>query len=135
MAYSVRKDRNYGRSTASPESFLHCIPTIPQVDYYYHYGSFGADTCSPPPRRVYIPYPSREYNYTNRTYRLPCSFSAVLVAHKGFAYDFPLLLAEIERRPGQLTTSSFHDLNISFADSLIYVQQVSDTFSLHACSK
>ena len=59
--------------------------------------------------------------YTNKTYWLPCSFSAVLVAHNGFAFDFPLLLAEIER--GQLNTS-FHDHNISFADSLIGLRQV-----------
>ena len=54
----------------------------------------------------------------------------VLVAHNGFAYDFPLLLAEIERRPNCLSTQHFVAKNIHFADTLPHLRQVESGKSL-----
>ena len=48
----------------------------------------------------------------------------VLVAHNGFAYDFPLLLAEIERRPKYLSTQELVTHNVRFADTLPHLRQV-----------
>ena len=48
----------------------------------------------------------------------------VLVAHNGFVYDFPLLLAEIERRPNCLSTQHFVSQSIHFADTLPHLRQV-----------
>ena len=50
--------------------------------------------------------------------------STVIVAHNGFAYDFPLLLAEIERRPKDLSTRDLVTHNIYFADTLPHLRQV-----------
>ena len=41
----------------------------------------------------------------------------VLVAHNGFAFDFPILLAEVERRM-ELHLSDFVSRNIHFSDTL-----------------
>ena len=46
----------------------------------------------------------------------------VLVAHNGYAFDFPLLLSEIERRPTTLTFSALE--TIQFSDTLPFLQQV-----------
>ena len=51
--------------------------------------------------------------------------TTVLVAHNGFSYDFPLLLAEIERRPTQLATADLIHHKIFFADTLPYLRKVS----------
>ena len=48
----------------------------------------------------------------------------VLVAHNGFAFDFPILLAEVERRPNVLEVSAFEDGNIHFSDSLPLLRKV-----------
>ena len=42
----------------------------------------------------------------------------VLLAHNGFKFDFPILLAEIERRPEQLDTSCLARHRVHFADTL-----------------
>ena len=44
--------------------------------------------------------------------------STVLVAHNGFSSDFPILFAEVERRPDQLSASIFETDSIHFADTL-----------------
>jgi len=51
-------------------------------------------------------------------------FFTVLVAHNGFCFDFPILLAEVERRPRQLTVSVFEDNNIHFSDTLQLLRKV-----------
>ena len=47
----------------------------------------------------------------------------MIVAHNGYKFDFPLLLAEINRRSGLstdcLTTSKSH-----FSDTLVYLRKV-----------
>ena len=49
-------------------------------------------------------------------------FHSVLVAHNGFSFDFPVLMAEVERRPERrpesLATSIFEANNIHFSDTL-----------------
>ena len=54
----------------------------------------------------------------------------VLVAHNGFAYDFPLLLAEIERISNCVSTQHFVTKNIHFADTLPHLRQVESGKSL-----
>lgn len=51
------------------------------------------------------------------------SFS-VLVAHNGFAFDYPILLAEVERRPRALSFTTFEDHNIHFSDTLPLLKKV-----------
>lgn len=51
-------------------------------------------------------------------------FNVVLVAHNGFAFDFPVLFAEVERRPTDLSTSSFVDGNVHFSDTLPVLRKV-----------
>ena len=51
-------------------------------------------------------------------------YSTVLVAHNGLMYDFPLLLAEIERRPKDLSTVHLVHHNVHFADTLPHLWQV-----------
>ena len=51
-------------------------------------------------------------------------FTAVLVAHNGNNFDFPLLLAEIRRTP-ELCTSTLVQQNILFADTLPFLKKVS----------
>ena len=54
--------------------------------------------------------------------------SLVLLAHNGFVYDFPLLYAEIQRRP----TLKYNLLDgIYFADTLLLLRNVSVTHSPH----
>ena len=48
-----------------------------------------------------------------RNYIIPLT---VLLAHNGFAYDFPLLLAEIEHRPQYLRKQDFVTYNVHFAE-------------------
>ena len=60
------------------------------------------------------------------------SSHTVLVAHNGFAYDFPLLLAEIERRPKHLSMQEFVNHNVHFADILPHVRQVQPSPFVHA---
>ena len=47
----------------------------------------------------------------------------VLVAHNGYKFDFPILLAEISRRPHQLKIDALVSHNIHFADTLTHLQQ------------
>ena len=47
----------------------------------------------------------------------------VLVAHNGFAFDFPILLAEVERRM-ELHLSDFVSRNIHFSDTLPLLRRV-----------
>ena len=49
---------------------------------------------------------------------------AVLVAHNGFGFDFPVLLAEVEQRPRQFVSSIFEDHNINFSDTLPLLRKV-----------
>ena len=52
------------------------------------------------------------------------------MAHNGFSYDFPILMAEIERRSGQLSVNDIITHNIDFADTLPYLRQAKkDGFS------
>ncbi len=45
-------------------------------------------------------------------------YASVLVAHNGYSFNFPVLLAEVERRPRDLAGSSFVTKNIHFSDTL-----------------
>jgi len=47
----------------------------------------------------------------------------VLVAHNGFAFDFPILLAEVERRV-ELQLTLFRSANIHFSDTLPLLRKV-----------
>lgn len=47
----------------------------------------------------------------------------VLVAHNGFAFDFPILFAEIERRP-RLSTSTLITSKVHYSDTLKHLRQV-----------
>ena len=50
----------------------------------------------------------------------------VLVAHNGFAFDFPILLAEVERRP-ELDLFNFRTGNVHFSDTLCcYIYKIND---------
>lgn len=51
-------------------------------------------------------------------------FIIVLVAHNGFAFDFSILFAEVERRPDHLALSAFEAGNIHFSDTLPLLRQV-----------
>ena len=51
-------------------------------------------------------------------------FHVVLLAHNGFVFDFPVLLAEVERRPRQLAASIFEDHNIHFGDTLPLLRKI-----------
>ncbi len=51
-------------------------------------------------------------------------FLVVLVAHNGFSFNFPLMLAEVERRPKQLALCVFEDQNIHFSDTLPLLRKV-----------
>lgn len=62
--------------------------------------------------------------YTVFIYMLHDCYGTVLVAHNGFVFDFPLLLAEIERRPNCLSTQHFVSHNIHFGDTLPHLRQV-----------
>ncbi len=42
-----------------------------------------------------------------------------MVAHNGYKYDFPILLAEIDRRPKTLNPASLITHRLEFADSSI----------------
>ena len=59
-------------------------------------------------------------------------FSLVLVAHNGYTFDFPMLLAEIERRPQKLSLSQLSLHRIHFADTLGYLKQVSILCTINA---
>lgn len=52
-------------------------------------------------------------------------FYAVLVAHNGYAFDFPILLAEVERRPTQLAIANMEARNVHFCDTLPFLRKVS----------
>ncbi len=54
------------------------------------------------------------------------TFNTVLVAHNdnGFVFDFPMLLAEVERLSGTLDPSVFKEMKIHFGDTLPLVRQV-----------
>ncbi len=60
--------------------------------------------------------------------------STVLVAHNGFSFDFPILLAEVERRPDALSASSFETHRIHFIDTLPLLRQVSINNNNHVIS-
>ena len=51
-------------------------------------------------------------------------FNTVLVAHNGFSFDFPILMAEVERRPRELNIEDFTAKNIHFSDSLPLLRKV-----------
>ena len=51
-----------------------------------------------------------------------CSSHSVLVAHNGYKFDFPMLLAELERRSTDLK-SHIQSCNIHFADTLPHLRQ------------
>ena len=55
---------------------------------------------------------------------------AVLVAHNGYRFDFPMLLAEIERRPEKLALSQLSSHRIHFSDTLGHLKQVRFTLSI-----
>ena len=48
----------------------------------------------------------------------------VLLAHNGFAFDFPVLFAEVERRPSDLAVADFERRNIHFSDTLPLLRKV-----------
>ena len=49
---------------------------------------------------------------------MPIPIHVVLLSHNGFSFDFPVLLAEVERRPQQLNVSTFLAHHIHFGDTL-----------------
>ena len=49
--------------------------------------------------------------------------TVVLVAQYGFRFDFPILLAEVERRP-QLDLFNFRTGNVHFSDTLPLLRKV-----------
>ena len=51
-------------------------------------------------------------------------FFIVLVAHNGFLFDFPILLAEVKRRPEVFNLSIFETNRIHFADTLPLLRKV-----------
>ena len=51
-------------------------------------------------------------------------YGIVLVAHNGFKFDFPILMAEVERRPESLELASFSRHKIHFVDTYPLVQKV-----------
>ncbi|XP_064397556.1 uncharacterized protein LOC135344319 [Halichondria panicea] len=59
----------------------------------------------------------------------------VLVAHNGFSFDFPVLLAEVERRPESLATSIFEAKNIHFSDTLPLLRQMKKNGDSHLAGK
>ncbi len=50
-------------------------------------------------------------------------FILVLVAHNGFSFDFPILLAEVERRV-ELNVANFVSSNVHFSDTLHMLKKV-----------
>lgn len=50
--------------------------------------------------------------------------NAVLVAHNGFSFDYPILLAEVERRPRDLAISTLEASNVHFSDTLPLLRMV-----------
>ena len=50
--------------------------------------------------------------------------SIVLVAHNGNTFDFPMLFAEVERRPGVLSMAVFEERKIHFSDTLPHLRKV-----------
>ena len=48
----------------------------------------------------------------------------VLVSHNGYRFDFPILLAEIERRPEKLALTQLVTHNIHFSDTLGHLKTV-----------
>lgn len=60
-------------------------------------------------------YPGMNDNVKACTY---LHFYAVLVDHNGYAFDFPILLAEVERRPTQLAIANMEARNVHLCDTL-----------------
>ena len=56
---------------------------------------------------------------------------SVLVAHNGYQYDFPILLAEIERSDKAELTNWLITHNIRFADTLHYLKQVNTSRTVY----
>ncbi len=48
--------------------------------------------------------------------------SLVLVSHNGYQFDFPMLLAEVERN--NLDSSCFERHNVHFSDTLKHLREV-----------
>ena len=46
------------------------------------------------------------------------------MAHNGFGFDLPVLLAEVEQCPRQFAPSIFEDHNINFSDTLLLLRKV-----------
>ena len=56
-------------------------------------------------------------------YKTIIACTLVLVAHNGFAFDFPILLAEVERHP-ELDLFNFRTGNVHFSDTLPLLRKV-----------
>ena len=70
-------------------------------------------------------YPGMQINLTSSLQQIfYLHFHAVLVTHNGFGFDFPVLLAEVERRPRQFASSIFEDHNINFSDTLPLLRKI-----------
>ncbi len=52
-----------------------------------------------------------------------CLCLLVLVAHNGFAFDFPILLAEVEQK-AELQLTLFQSANMHFSDTLPLLRKV-----------
>ena len=59
-------------------------------------------------------------------FRSTTMLSSVLVAHNGDGFDFPVLLAEMERRPKLMAVTDLVRHNIHFTDTLSTLKQVRD---------
>ena len=59
----------------------------------------------------------------NSNYLISIDNFLVLVAHNGFSFNFPILLAEVERHV-ELHLSAFLSANIHFSDTLLLLWKV-----------
>ena len=93
------------------QSFLHWIESttkyISDTTDTLHYPGMQKVTSLPPSIHIFY-----------------LHFHAVLVTHNRFGFDFPVLLAEVERRPRQFASSIFEDHNINFSDTLPLLRKV-----------
>ncbi len=70
-----------------------------------------------------VHYPGMYYIQPLFTYIVTYSVTVVLVAHNGFAFDFPFVMAEVENRDN-LSMSLFTSNSIHFSDSLPLLRSV-----------
>ena len=118
---------NFTYHVAPRASTVCRLPWLYEVDFLYNCRSLRSMQRSPLPwfeKTVHCIF----------CYRCMSSSNTVLVAHNGFAYDFLLLLAEIERRPKHLNMQEFVNRNVHFADTLPHLHQVQPFVHAYTCT-